>query len=143
MLTSVGLAPATEETVQKLEKKHPARSEEIVVSPPANSDPISLSKAHLFNVIHQSPRGSGAGPSGWCYEHFKVLIKTDEGADLLHSACSVIAKGILPDTIGKLLSSSRLLALRKPNKDVHPIVIGETMRNLTARAICLQKKSIF
>ena len=61
VLTSVGLAPASEETVQKLEKKHPKRSEKIpAVSPPVNSTPISLSKALFLKVIHQSPRGSGA-----------------------------------------------------------------------------------
>ena len=32
VLTSVGLAPTCEETVQKLERKHPARSEEIIMS---------------------------------------------------------------------------------------------------------------
>ena len=35
------------------------------------------------------------------------------------------------------------LALRKSNNDVRPIAIGESLRRLTARAICLQMKDTF
>ena len=37
----------------------------------------------------------------------------------------------------------RLIALRKSNGDVRPIAIGETLRRVTAKAICLQKRDDF
>ena len=42
-----------------------------------------------------------------------------------------------------LITSSRLIALPKGNGDVRPIAIGETLRRLSAKAICLQLRSSF
>ena len=90
VLTSRDLASASNETVEKLKGKHPTRSEEIHIVPPMNSTPIDLYMTHLLNAIQESPRGSGAGPSGWCYEHIKVLIESDELSSYLHRACAAI-----------------------------------------------------
>ena len=59
--------------------------------------------------------------------------------DSLHSVCALIADGNVPPNIIPLLSASRLIALTKANGAVHPIAIGETLRRITARAICLQE----
>ena len=74
-------------------------------------------------------------------EHFKVLIGSEELGECLYDVCSAIA--ILPESVRRLLSASRLVALRKSNNEVRPIAIGESLRRLTARAICLQMKDTF
>ena len=85
VLVSSGLAPATEETVQKLAAKHPARNYEIPdMTPSANSETVKLSPKYFTNNIRNSPRGSGSGPSGWRYEHLRVLI---DDPIYLFSAC--------------------------------------------------------
>ena len=43
--------------------------------------------------------------------------------------------------MARLYTVSRLIALPKGNGDVRPITIGETLRRLTAKIICLQLKS--
>ena len=68
------------------------------------------------------------------------MIDNENTAKCLFSACSAIAKGILPPQIAKLMSSSRLIAL--PG-DVRPIAVGDALCRLTARAICVQKKEAF
>ena len=59
----------------------------------------------------------------------------------LHSACTSIAQGSIPREIAVLLSASRLISLPKSNGDVRPIAVGEVLRRLTARAMCLEVKS--
>lgn len=86
------------------------------------------------------PKGSASGPSGWNYEHLKVLIERDTTAESLFSLCDLLAKGHIPDGAAKLLSASCLVALNKPNGDVRPIAIGECIRRLTAKTICAQKR---
>ena len=143
MLTSSGLAEASADTTAKLASKHPARASEIPKNTTPHHKSISLSRSVLFDVIRKSPRGSGTGPSGWRFEHLKALLESDITADCLFSACSAIAQGILPEAASNLLSSSRLIAIPKPNGDVRPIAIGECIRRLTARALCVQMKAHF
>ena len=99
----------------------------------------------FFDTIRRSPRGTGAGPSGWRYEHLKALLDNCSTADLLHSVCSSIASGTIPESALNLLTASRPIAIPKPiaNGDVRPIAIGEALRHLTAKSICVQKKDSF
>ena len=143
VLTSTGLAESSAETTAKLALKHPRRSTTIIREATPHHESINLTRSILFDVIRRSPRGSGTGPSGWRFEHLKVLIENDFTADCLFSACTAIAHGILPEIATKLLSSSRLIAIPKPNGDVRPIAIGECIRRVTSRAICVQMKNSF
>ena len=56
-------------------------------------------------------------------------------SDLLFEVCCLIAKGELPSNVISVIGSFRLIALPKGNGDVRPIAIGETLRQLTAKAI--------
>ena len=143
LLTSPGLAAATAETTKKLASKHPSRVSPLNVRPPNVQEPFILSKKIFFETIRRSPRGTGTGPSGWRYEHLKALLDNCSTADLLHSVCSSIASGSVPESTLNLLTASRLIAIPKPNGDVRPIAIGEALRRLTAKSICAQKKDSF
>ena len=143
LLTSPGLAAATAETTKKLASKHPSRVSPLNVRPPNVQEPFILSKKIFFETIRRSPRGTGTGPSGWRYEHLKALLDNCSTADLLHSVCSSIASGSIPESTLNLLTASRLIAIPKPNGDVRPIAIGEALRRLTAKSICAQKKDSF
>ena len=132
-----------QETAWKLTAKHPSATTKPNLDSPNTSHPIVLSKQLLFKTIRESPRGSGAGPSGWWFEHFKVLIENETSADLLYFAYSVIAGGSLPNPMSGLLTSARIIALSKQNRDIRPIAIGECLRRISAQAICLQKSKDF
>ena len=141
VLTSAGLAPST--AAKKLTSKHPPMVKSIDLLNTPHIAAINLSENVFYDTVRRSPRGSGVGPSGWRFEHFKVLSDNENTAKCLFSACSAIAKGILPPEIAKLMSSSRLIALPKSNGDVRPIAVGDALCRLTARAICVQKKEAF
>ena len=110
---------------------------------PSLESSFSLNAEDFFNVVKSLPRGTGTGPSGWRFEHLKVLLEDEVTADGLFTACSLMARGDLPLEIAKLLSASRLIALPKCNGDVRPIAIGECLRCITARVICRQKREAF
>ena len=143
ILTSNGLALPSEGTVESLKRKHPIRSEDIVSNDVDASMSISLKKTIFLEAIKKSPRGSAPGPSGWRYEHVRLLLGNSLTSDLLFEVCCLIAKGQIPPSMVPLITSSRLIALPKGNGDVRPIAIGETLRRLSAKAICLQLRSSF
>ena len=79
ILTSHGLSPATDETVEKLRRKHRSNTSFEVSSlnqKSANtaSEPIQLTRSNLIHIIRHSPSGSSAGISGWQYEHLRILL---------------------------------------------------------------------
>ena len=143
VLTSKGLAKATDETVTKLKSKHPSRTAPTLDLPLVDSKQFSLIKSSLTDILRKAPRGSSCGISGWRYEHFQCLLNNCATLDSLHFVCSLISEGMMPKNVVPLISASRLIALPKTNGDVRPIVIGETLRRITARAICLQERTTF
>ncbi len=143
ILTSPGLAPTSLDTRDKLTAKHPCRSGDLDDNISSNETLFQLSKKDLFSSIRGSPRGSGCGPSGWRYEHIRLLLGACSVSDHLYKACAVIARGHLPHSISSLLSASRLIAVPKKNGDVRPIGVGEVFRRITAKVICNQLKSNF
>ena len=113
ILTSKGLAPASDETVQKLISKHPRGDSTPLITPSSSTHctPIQLSPSIIISAIRKSPRGSGTGPSGWRFEHMRCLLDDVFSRDVLIAALSFIAQGKLPDPIIRLVSASRLIAL--------------------------------
>ena len=103
----------------------------------------STSPKHFFSTVRRYPRGSSPGPSGWRFEHIRLLLDNLITCDGMFSACSAIAEGSLPPSIADLLSAARLIALPKSSGDVRPISIGEVFRRVTAKTICLQLKENF
>ena len=61
-------------------------------------------------------------------------------AENLFSVCSIIAAGLFPEPITKLLCAAHLTALPKSSGDVRPIAIGEVFQQITAKTICSQYK---
>ena len=126
------IAVPSEDTMERLKEKHPDRSEDIVFNDVDANSPISLKKAIFLEAIKKAPRGSGAEPSGWRYEHLRLLMENQFTSDLLFEVCCLIAKSELPSNVIPLIASSRLIALPKGNGDVRPIAIGETLPIFTA-----------
>ena len=94
ILTSDGLIPPSPETEEKLKAKHPSQSEELRLST-VNTPQIDLKRSVFLEALRRAPRGSGAGPSGWRYEHLRLLLENILTCDLLFGACCHIAKSLL------------------------------------------------
>ena len=65
--------PPSEQSIQRLRAKHPARKMSLNLSGVDKVSSIQLKKSVFLESLRKSPQGSGAGPSGWRFEHLRVL----------------------------------------------------------------------
>ena len=63
--------------------------------------------------------------------------------DSLYLMSSLIAEGKVPSSVSPLLTAAGLIALPKSNAEIRPIAIGEVIRRVTAKAVCLQMSTAF
>ena len=135
MLTSVGTAPPTKDTIQKLRAKHPPASVS-VEAVPVSCPPLQISTTTLRSVLRSAPRGSSPGCDGWRFEHFRVLLQDDEAMELLARICNLFLAGMIPAEVALSFAGARLIALRKNQYDVRPIAVGSVFRRLVAKVAC-------
>ena len=137
-------APANLDTVQALLSLHPPATDDL---PPWLQDfqpttPFVLSEEVLKRSLHNAPRLSAGGPSGWTYEFLRDLCPCDDEAGLfplLFTVCSRIAQGQAPPFAYRTLTMARLLAIQKPDSSgIRPVAIGETLARLVGRAMVVQ-----
>ncbi|CAI7833372.1 unnamed protein product [Closterium sp. NIES-53] len=85
-------------------------------------------------VLGSCEMGVGAGPSGTTFEHLcdAALINSSVGKHL-HARINTILTGNLPPAVAELLTTSRLIALTKPDGGTRPIAIGESITRLAAK----------
>ena len=141
LLTSSGLAPDSAETLQRLKAKHPQSS--VPLSSPCDDSagPITLERESFLKALKSTPRGSAPGPSGLRFEHLKVCSEVRDLCDCLCGIVQKVAAGGPGPVVGRALASARLIALAKGGGDVRPIAVGEVLRRLVARSICIQERA--
>ena len=130
------------QAVNKLQDKHPHHITNHQVPEKLDNvqkdltSAISL-KRSFSAAINKAPRGSGVGPSGWRYEHLRVLMCNVITNDSLYLMSSLIAEGKVPSSVLPLLTAARLIALPKSNADIRPIAIGEVIPSKSHSKSCM------
>ena len=105
-------------------------------TPPLNgTSGHELSDAVFKKVFSSVVKGSAAGVAGTTFENWHAIYQ-NRGVDDLKSLVSSIVAGKACDEIYDFLSASRIIALEKPNKDIRPIAIGDTLARLASKCIC-------
>ena len=139
MLTSSAVAEDSEDTLSKLQKKHPVRrnlSTNSMSCSASSTQPLQMPPETFIKCLRDCPNGSSCGNDGWRFEHLKVLLESDLTWDLLFSVCNIILGGLVPDSIMQALAGAKLIALKKNEVDIRPIAVGNCIRRLVARAAC-------
>jgi len=151
-LTAQPLAPATAETLSKLEDLHPPNPTPLGEWPPlpppphrSNSSlPTDISLASVAKAIKLLPRGIASGPSAWTYK----LIKAAAG-DLGNASpvCALLTEMTQRAMEGHLccqgaLTASRLVALIKPDGGIRPVAVGEAFYRLFGRILLAEDDKI-
>ena len=114
--------------------------------PPAHcawTQNAELTQASIKAVIQQFPAASGAGPSQLRPAHLKESLfcgcsnLEDSLLRSLQSFVTTAASGHLPIELSELLTSAKLIPLKKKNApaDVRPIACGETLRRVLEQVI--------
>ncbi|KAK3289147.1 hypothetical protein CYMTET_3418 [Cymbomonas tetramitiformis] len=139
------LAPATEETLLKLERLHPAgtgRRQDVGEDRrrELRGQALELDEKTFDDVMRNLLRASGPGSSQWRWEHMWA-VHVSGGRDALLEVCNHLAAGRAPAGVREWLAGARLVALLKDDLgvNVRPIACGEVLRKLVAKVICRQR----
>ena len=143
-LTAEPPVPPTTQVVDELRLLHPgptdAHREELAklrpVSPGAAPD---ADVDQVRRALASFAPTSGAGPSGLRPSHLQDALRYSSGdltLRLLAEVVSLMMKGELPEDIRPWLCGAALMALRKPNKSLRPVAVGETLRRLCSK-VCV------
>ncbi|KAK3258495.1 hypothetical protein CYMTET_32472 [Cymbomonas tetramitiformis] len=139
------LATATEETLLKLERLHPAgigRRQDVGEDRrrELRGQALELDEKTFDDVMRNLPQASGPGSSQWRWEHMWA-VHVSGGRDALMEVCNHLAAGRAPAGVREWLAGARLVALLKDDLgvNVRPIPCGEVLRKLVAKVICRQR----
>ena len=147
-LVSPGVAPNTPEVWDLLRQKHPRGPHPSL--PISSSPPVNHVLPHDFNILsvpHSFPKGTACGPSGLRIQHLldaaQVHLPTPICSSL-RSVVDILASGRAPVSVSKFLAGGSLTALVKNKEgcplDICPIVVGEALRRLTGKCLCIITK---
>ena len=147
-LVSPGVAPNTPEVWDLLQQKHrrsPHPSPPISSSPPVNH--VLPHDFNILSVLHSFPKGTACGPSGLRIQHLldaaQVHLPTPICSSL-RGVVDILASGRAPVSVSKFLVGGSLTALVKNKEgrplDIRPIVVGEALRRVTGKCLCIITK---
>ena len=129
-------------------QKHPRGphpSLPISSSPPVNH--VLPHDFHILSVLHSFSKGTACGPSGLHIQHLldaaQVHLPTPICSSL-RGVVDILASGRAPVSVSKFLAGGSLTALVRNKEgrplDIHPIVVGEALRCLTGKCLCIITK---
>ena len=137
-LQAAKIAPATQDTSDVMQGKHPAVDSPVVAESTratARAQDIPLFNArNIKRALRGFKLGTSAGASGLTAEHL-LSIACAPGSDdeVLSLLVSKFSKGQLPHQAAQYFCGARLVALVKKDGDLRPIAVGDILRRLTAR----------
>ena len=99
-----------------------------------------------MSVFHSFSRDTACGPSaaGLCMQHRIDAAEVHLPISILRAVVNTLASGKAPMPISKYLAGGSLTALIKNKEglplDIRPIAVGEAMRRLKGKYICILSK---
>ncbi|CAI7927971.1 unnamed protein product [Closterium sp. NIES-54] len=135
-LESTRVADPTPEVLDSLKSKHPPTPpRHIDWTPTDEAHVVSITSAAFAKILCRCENGVGAGPSGMTFEHLRdAAIANAAVTTHLHALVNTILHGNLPEEVCSLLTSSRLIALAKPEGGTRPIAVGECVLRLAEKS---------
>lgn len=128
-----------DDTIDQLQQLHPTGSGQLEPPPPTiTTDLVAVDHAILFQLLKRRvDNGSAPGPSGWTGSHLTTLVDSDhtQASEGLAMLIKDICNGVFTGTTQQRLLSSILIPIRKPNKKVRPIAMGEVFVKLAAHYV--------
>jgi len=141
-LTSEEMAPCNEASAEVLRGKHPGP---VRLASPCSAVPkqTPITEDAVAAALKTFPRGSSPGCMGLRAEHLRDAAQCVTSVGFLSTLTHVVnffRDGHVPEAAQPYFAGGRLCALIKSNKDLRPIAAGETLRRLTAKALCASVK---
>ena len=138
-LSSRGIAPATTENISLVEKLFPVGKFPLRV-PSTAAPSFEIDATTIKKLIMETPKGLAPGASGLRAEHIKAILGdrnlgvAAQALNLLTKFTNLSASGYFPSPIQAHLCGGRLVPLNKKDSGIRPLVVGETLRAVVAKA---------
>ncbi|GJW44289.1 hypothetical protein Tco_0073088 [Tanacetum coccineum] len=139
VLSSSGVAPYNDATLEDLKAKHPLKPAPSLPHIPIDHHQLIASPTVVLDMIKSFPYGTSCGWDGLRAQH---LIDCFSGAavaifdELFASITQVVnlfLDGKCPKMFGKYIASAPLTLLVKPGGGIRPIVVGTIWRHLVSK----------
>ena len=134
------------DTTARLKEKHPPTSQPVDLSALGNPSNTLVPLAEVALVersIKSFHRLSGGGPSGLKPIHIKNCLGTEHRDEILERCTAIVnllSKGEAPSCLAPYLAGATLTALPKKDNSIRPVAVGEVLRRLTAKCLCMAYK---
>ena len=139
-LIATDVCEENSETAQNLKSLHPEAT-------PPSCSPISelpwcseISPGMVHKVLKKFPLDSAPGPSGLRVQHLLEALIPFRNAmflEQLAQAVKLLAQGTAPEALGEHLAGAKLHDLEKPKGRIRLIAIGEILRRVVGKCLCV------
>nr|GEY76615.1 hypothetical protein [Tanacetum cinerariifolium] len=139
VLSSYGVAPYKDATLQELKAKHPFKSALSLPDIPIHHHQLIASQALVLDRIKSFPQGTSCGQDGLRAQHLMDCLSgaavaiSDELISSITKVVNPFLDGKCPMMLGEYISSAPLTPLVKPGGGIRPIVVGTVWRRLVSK----------
>jgi hypothetical protein len=139
VLSSSGVAPYNDTTLEDLKAKHPFKSAPSFPDTPIDHHSLIAPTAVVLDMIKSFPRGTSCGRDGLRAQHLldcfsgAVVAISDELIDSITQVVNLFLGGKCPRVLGEFIASAPLTPLIKPGGGIRPIAVGTVWRRLVSK----------
>ncbi|GJZ90220.1 hypothetical protein Tco_0662147 [Tanacetum coccineum] len=129
-LSSSGVAPYNDATLQELKAKHPFKSAPSLPDIPIDHHQLIASQDVVLDRIKSFPRGTSCGRDGLRAQHLMDCLSgaavaiSDELVSSITQVVNLFLEGKCPMMLGEYIASAPLTPLVKPGGGIRPIAVG-------------------
>ena len=143
LLTSSGIAPGTQETLDELsnEDLRPIELSQDLPTAAMQHQPLEqldLDPKLLLQALRSAGRGSAPDLAGMRYEHLRVMADEERDWALVSELAHDFARAKVPEEVMQALRLGRMTALKKDNGKIRGIVAGSILRRLVCKTVAMQ-----
>ncbi|GKA62621.1 reverse transcriptase domain-containing protein [Tanacetum coccineum] len=130
VLSSSGVAPYNDATLQELKTKHPFMSTPSLRDSHIDHHPLIASQDVVLDRIKSFPRGTSCGRDGLRAQHLMDCLSgaavaiSDELVSSITQVVNLFLEGNCPTVLGGYIASAPLTPLVKPGGGIRPIAFG-------------------
>lgn len=141
VLSSSGVAPYNDSTLEDLKIKHPFVQAPSLPDIPLDHHHLVVSQFVVLDMIKSFPRGTSCRQDGLRAQHLmdclsgSVVAISDELVTSITQVMNLFLVGRCPRALGEYISSPPLTPLVKPGGGIRPIAVGTIWRRLVSK-IC-------